>query len=637
MSFLPINRQEMEALGWDRPDFLYVIGDAYVDHPSFGPAIISRVLEHEGYRVAILSQPDWTSKQPFLEFDRPRLGVLVSSGNIDSMVNHYTAAKKKRSSDAYTPGGKAGKRPDRAVIVYCNRIREAFGDIPLIIGGVEASLRRFAHYDYWDDRVRRSVLIDARADLISYGMGERSIVAIANQLNQGKRVKEIRNVDGTVYCCSAEEELPPDTVVLPSFEQVRDSKRAYADSVRIQYEQQDHIRGKRMAQGHQNRYVVQNKPAAPLTTEEMDAVYALPYERSCHPSYTEGVPAITEVQFSLTSCRGCFGSCNFCALAFHQGRVISSRSHQSLLEEAKLLTAHPDFKGYIHDVGGPTANFRRPACQKQLTAGTCKNKRCLYPGVCKNIHADHKDYLSLLRKLRKLPGVKKVFIRSGIRFDYLLADPDPTFFRELCKYHVSGQLKVAPEHVSNNVLSYMGKPPMEVYQKFYHKFYQMNRDTKQYLVPYFMSSHPGSTLYDAIELAQYFKKMHYMPEQVQDFYPTPGTVSTCMYHTGLDPLTMEPVYVAKTYEEKQMQRALLQFSRREHYSLVRKALIQAGREDLIGYGKDCLIPPPGKPARQQAPRKGSQTAANKNNRQKQKRKGGKQHVGKNTGRKGFGR
>ncbi len=620
MSFLPVNRKEMEALGWDRPDFLYVTGDAYVDHPSFGTAIISRVLEQEGYRVAILSQPDWRSKEPFLEFGRPRLGVLVSSGNIDSMVNHYTAAKKRRSTDAYTPGGVGGKRPDRAVIVYCNRIREAFGDIPLIIGGVEASLRRFAHYDYWDDRVRRSILVDARADLLSYGMGERSIPAIANQLNIGKRVKEIRNVDGTAYCCSCEEELPKDTVLLPSFEQVRDNKRDYADSVRIQYEHQDAIRGKRMAQAHQDRYVVQNKPSLPLTTEEMDAVYALPYERTYHPSYTEGVPAITEIQFSLTSCRGCFGSCNFCALAFHQGRVISSRSHESLLEEANKLIAHPDFKGYIHDVGGPTANFRKPACQKQLTAGTCKHKRCLYPKVCSNIKADHKDYLSLLRKLRKLPGVKKVFIRSGIRFDYLLADPDPTFFRELSKYHVSGQLKVAPEHVSNNVLSYMGKPPMEVYQKFYQKFYQLNKDTKQYLVPYFMSSHPGSTLHDAILLAQYFKKMHYMPEQVQDFYPTPGTISTCMYHTGLDPMTMKPVYVAKTYEEKQMQRALLQFSRRENYSLVKKALLNAGREDLIGFGKDCLIPPPREPKR---------TMKNKYN----QRNGGKQHGSKITGRK----
>lgn len=637
MSFLPTTKQEMAALGWDRPDFLYVIGDAYVDHPSFGPAIISRVLEHEGYRVAILPQPDWTSKQPFLEFGRPRLGVLVSSGNIDSMVNHYTAAKKKRSTDAYSPGGKAGKRPDRAVIVYCNRIREAFGDIPLIIGGVEASLRRFAHYDYWQDRVRRSILIDARADLISYGMGERSIPAIAYQLNQGKRVKEIRNVDGTSYCCSVQEPLPSDTIILPSFEQVRDNKRAYADSVRIQYEQQDHIRGKRMAQAHQNRYVVQNKPAAPLTTREMDQVYGLPYERNWHPSYQEAIPAINEVQFSLTSCRGCFGSCNFCALAFHQGRVVSARSHESLLAEAKKLITHPDFKGYIHDVGGPTANFRRPACQKQLTAGSCKNKRCLFPSVCKNIHVDHQDYLSLLRKLRNLPGVKKVFIRSGIRFDYLLADPDPTFFREMCKYHVSGQLKVAPEHVSNRVLAYMGKPSMEVYQKFYQKFYQLNKNTKQYLVPYFMSSHPGSTLYDAIELALYFKKMHYLPEQVQDFYPTPGTISTCMYHTGLDPFTMQPVYVAKSYEEKQMQRALLQFSRRENYSLVRKALMQAGREDLIGYGKDCLIPPPTPPKRNPTKYQRKQNSNQKHKKYQRNRNGGNQNVCNNTRRKSASR
>ena len=591
--FLPITREEIAQRGWDRPDFLYIIGDAYVDHPSFGPAIISRVLEDAGFRIAILSQPDWRSKDDFLKLGRPRLGVLVSSGNIDSMVNHYTAAKKRRSNDVYTPGGEGGKRPDRAVIVYCNRIREAFGDIPLIIGGIEASLRRFAHYDYWDDRVRRSILVDARADLLAYGMGERQLPQIAQRLAQGCPVREIRDIDGTAYLCRKEEALPEGHILLPSFETVRDEKRAYAESVRIQYEEQDSIRGRVLVQAHQDRFLVQNKPAAPLAQPELDHVYALPYMRLPHPSYTEGVPAIEEVRFSLTSNRGCFGSCNFCALAFHQGRAVSARSHASLLAEAQKLAWEPDFKGYIHDVGGPTANFRGPACKKQATAGVCKEKRCLYPSVCPSIKPDHSDYLSLLRKLRKLDGVKKVFIRSGIRFDYLMADKDESFFKELCKYHVSGQLKVAPEHVSDPVLSRMGKPAFGVYKRFYQRFCEINKELgkKQYLVPYFMSSHPGSTLHDAIALAQYFKSAHCMPEQVQDFYPTPGTVSTCMYHTGLDPFTMKEVYVPKSYEERAMQRALLQYARPENYALVKKALIQAGRDDLIGFDRDCLIRP----------------------------------------------
>lgn len=590
--FLPISKDEMNKLGWDRPDFVYVIGDAYVDHPSFGHAIISRVLEAEGFKVGIISQPDWRSKDDFMRLGKPRLGFLVSSGNIDSMVNHYTAAKKRRSGDAYSPGGEGGRRPDRCVIVYCNRIREAYGDIPVIIGGVEASLRRFAHYDYWDDRVRRSILIDSRADILTYGMGERQIPKIAHLLDSGVKVKDIRDVDGSVFCIR-EDEIPEDAVVLPSFEEVRDDKRKYADSVRIQYEQTDAVRGKPMVQAHQGRLILQTKPCMPLSTPELDRVYSLPYERTYHPSYENGVPAIEEVKFSLASSRGCYGSCNFCALAFHQGRVVTSRSHASLIEEAKKFVHDPDFKGYIHDVGGPTANFRKPACEKQLKTGTCIKKKCLFPHVCKAIKPDHKDYLSLLRKLRSIDGVKKVFIRSGIRFDYLMADKDDSFFRELCKYHVSGQLKVAPEHISDRVLEKMGKPEFSVYKRFYNKFFEINKaiGKNQYLVPYFMSSHPGSTLNEAIELALYFKKQHYVPEQVQDFYPTPGTISTCMFYTGLDPLTMEEVYVPKTYEEKQMQRALLQFSRPENYNIVKKALIKAGRDDLIGFDKDCLIKP----------------------------------------------
>lgn len=610
--FLPITAEEMQQRGWQQPDFLYVVGDAYVDHPSFGHAIISRVLEDAGFRVAILSQPDWRDKRDFLQFGRPRLGVLITAGNMDSMVNHYTASRKKRSNDSYTPGGQAGKRPDRAVIVYANRVREAFGDIPIIIGGIEASLRRFSHYDYWDNRVRRSVLVDSRADLLVYGMGERQLPAIAERLAQGVPVRQIRDVDGTVFLCG-EEELPSDGVWLPSFEETRDHKKKYAEAVRIQYEHQDAIVGKPLIQKHQQRFLVQNKPALPLTTQEMDRVYALPYMRTPHPSYTEEVPAIAEVQFSLTSVRGCFGACRFCALAFHQGRVVSTRSHASLLAEAKKLVWQPGFKGYIHDVGGPTANFRQPACQKQLTKGVCQNRQCLFPTVCNNCQPDHRDYVVLLRKLRQIDGVKKVFVRSGIRFDYLMADKDETFFKELLEHHVSGQLKVAPEHISDAVLSAMGKPSFSVYKRFQQRFYELNKQLgkKQYLVPYFMSSHPGSRLEDAIALAEYFKATHSLPEQVQDFYPTPGTISTCMYYTGLDPLTGEKVYVAKTQEERAMQRALLQFSRYENYPIVKKALLRAGREDLIGFGPHCLI----KPMRHSIKERGKQHVSNHSGRQ----------------------
>lgn len=591
--FLPITKEDLTERGISQLDFIYVSGDAYVDHPSFGHAIITRMLESRGYSVGMIAQPDYTSCEDFKKLGRPRLGFFVSSGNLDSMVCHYTAAKKKRSTDSYSPSGKAGKRPDRAVIVYCNRIREAYKDIPIIIGGIEASLRRFAHYDYWDNRVRRSVLVDSKADLLSYGMGERSVIEIADRLNAGIPVREIRDVRGTCYL--TKEIDCEDSIELPSFETVREDKSQYAKSTKIQYEQQDAVRGKALVQRHIDRYLIANPPQAPLTRRELDEVYALPYMRSWHPSYDAegGVPAIAEVQFSITSNRGCFGNCNFCALAFHQGRTVTSRSHESILAEAEQMTHEEGFKGYIHDVGGPTANFRNPACKQQLKSGVCAGKRCLFPRPCKNMEISHKDYLTLLRKIRAIPGIKKVFIRSGIRFDYLMADRDDTFFRELCQYHISGQLKVAPEHISNSVLSKMEKPSFEIYEKFYQKFTQINQKLgkKQYLVPYFMSSHPGSTLHDAIQLAQYFRRMHYMPEQVQDFYPTPGTISTCMFYTGLDPFTMEPVYVPKTYEEKQMQRALLQFNRPENRRLVEKALKLAGREDLIGYDKDCLIRP----------------------------------------------
>lgn len=622
--FLPISKEDMQKRNWDALDFLYIVGEAYVDHPSFGHAIISRVLEHHGFRVGIISLPDWRNADDFKRLGRPRLGVLVSSGNIDSMVNHYTASKKRRSDDAYAPGNTSGQRPDRAVIVYCNRVREAFGDIPILIGGVEASLRRFAHYDYWDDKIRRSILMDSRADLLMYGMGEKQIVMVAQQLASGVPVKQITDIPGTCYLSKTME--VEDAILLPSFEECVESKRAYADSCRIQYYEQNPYIGKPLIQQHQDRFLVQNPPMPPLSTRELDRVYALPYEKTYHPIYEKdgGIEAIREVKFSLTSSRGCFGGCNFCALAFHQGRIVTARSQKSLIEEAKKMTHDPDFKGYIHDVGGPTANFRAPACDKQLTSGACKNKQCLYPRPCTNMNISHREYLSLLRKLRDIDGVKKVFIRSGIRFDYLINDPDETFFRELCEHHVSGQLKVAPEHISDHVLQYMGKPENSVYNRFSDKFYQINEKLgkKQYLVPYLMSSHPGSTLHDAIALAQYLKQHRMNPQQVQDFYPTPGTISTCMFYTGLDPFTMKKVYVPKSPKEKAMQRALLQFRNPIHYDLVYEALTKAGRTDLIGYQERCLI----------FPRKQSRDTNDKRRREYGKNTKRKSGITKNQGR-----
>lgn len=591
--FLPVSKEDMKKRGWDELDFLYICGDAYVDHPSFGHAIISRILEKHGYKVGIVSLPDWRSVNDFKKMGRPKLGVLVSAGNIDSMVNHYTASKKKRSDDAYAPGNKAGQRPDRATIVYCNRIREAFGKIPLLIGGIEASLRRFAHYDYWDDKIRRSILLDSKADILMYGMGERQIVEIADCLASGMDVKDITYIPGT--CWLSDTNDIENSVEIPSYEECVESKRAYADSCRIQYYEQNPYTGKTIVQKHGDKYLVQNIPQEPLSTKELDSVYSLNYMKTYHPMYEEmgGIEAIKEVKFSLVSSRGCFGSCNFCALAFHQGRIVTARSQQSIINEAKQMVWDPEFKGYIHDVGGPTANFRAPACKKQLTNGACKDKQCLYPSPCKNMTIDHSEYLSLLKKLREIDGVKKVFIRSGIRFDYLINDKNDDFFSELCEHHVSGQLKVAPEHISDNVLKYMGKPKNSVYNKFSEKFYKINEKLgkKQYLVPYLMSSHPGSTLNDAIALALYLKKNGINPQQVQDFYPTPGTISTCMFYTGLDPLTMEKVYVPKTAKEKAMQRALLQYRNPDNYKLVTEALKLAGRTDLIGYGAGCLIRP----------------------------------------------
>lgn len=597
--FLPVDRATMEARGWDRPDFVYVTGDAYVDHPSFGVAIISRVLEAEGFRVAILAQPAYTSAEAFKTFGRPRLGFLVTAGNIDSMVAHYTAAKRRRSYDYYSAGGKMGMRPDRATIVYCNRIREAYGDVPIILGGLEASLRRFAHYDYWDNKVRRSILVDSRADLLTYGMGENILRRIAHLLDRGVPVRKIRDVRGTVYLCKAQDP-EKDTVHFPvaatyDYNVLKQDKRAYAEAFGVQYKNQDAISGKAICEQYDDKLLVQNPPMPPLEREELDAVYALPYARTWHPMYAAegGVPAIEEVRFSLTHNRGCFGACNFCALAFHQGRTVRSRSIASVVEEAKKITAMPDFKGYIHDVGGPTANFRYPACQKQLTAGVCTGRKCLAPKPCPQLVVDHSEYIALLQAIEALPGVKRVFIRSGIRFDYLMADTDDAFFRKLVKDHVSGQLKVAPEHCANPVLACMGKPSFEVYEAFRKKYFALSQacGKEQYLVPYLMSSHPGSTLRDAIELALCLKRDHYAPEQVQDYYPTPGTASTVMFYTGIDPLTMKPVYVATDYHEKQLQRALLQFHRPENADLVREALHRAEREDLIGYGPDCLVRP----------------------------------------------
>lgn len=590
--FLPVTKEDMEKRGWKELDFLYIVGDAYVDHSSFGHAIISRVLEKHGYKVGIISLPDWHSAEDFKKLGRPKLGVLVSSGNIDSMVNHYTASKKKRRDDAYAPGNKAGQRPDRAVIVYCNRIREAFGNIPLLIGGVEASLRRFAHYDYWDDKIRRSILFDSRANILMYGMGEKQIVALADMLRDNVPLPEITTVPGTCYISDT---VPEGAVVLPGFEECKENKRSYADSCRIQYNEQNPYLGKTLVQKHGDKYLVQLPPMPPLELAELDEVYELPYMGTYHPMYEKdgGIEAIKEIKFSLSFNRGCFGGCNFCALSFHQGRIVTTRSPESLIREAKKMTHDPDFKGYIHDVGGPTANFQAPACKKQLLAGACKEKQCLFPKPCANLEALHDEYLSLLRKLRAIEGVKKVFIRSGIRFDYLMQDKDDSFFYELCKYHVSGQLRVAPEHISDRVLRCMGKPKNDVYNAFSEKFYKINKQIgkQQYIVPYLMSSHPGSTLKDAVILAVYLKEHHLNPQQVQDFYPTPGTVSTCMFYTGLDPFTMEQVYVPKTPKEKAMQRALLQYKNPENYRLVYEALVKAGREDLIGYQDRCLIRP----------------------------------------------
>ena len=594
--FLPICRADMQFRGWKQCDFVYVTGDAYVDHPSFGHAIISRILEAHGYKVGMIPQPDWRDPSSITVLGEPRLGFLVSGGNMDSMVNHYSVSKKRRAQDSYTPGGEMGKRPDYAVVVYSNLIRSVYKKKPIILGGIEASLRRLAHYDYWSDRLKRSILLDSQADLISYGMGERSIVEIADALDSGLDVKDITFIDGTMYRTKSLESVY-DYQLLPDYRELLRDKREYAKSFYIQYCNTDPFTGKRLAEpyGADHLWVVQNPAAKPLTTEEMDEVYDLPYMRTYHPSYEEqgGIPAIREVKFSLISNRGCFGACSFCALTFHQGRIIQARSHESLMKEARELTKEPDFKGYIHDVGGPTANFRFPACEKQLTKGACPGRQCLFPEPCKNLNADHGDYILLLQKLRSIPGVKKVFIRSGIRFDYLLADKNRRFLKELCQYHVSGQLKVAPEHVSDEVLSRMGKPQNSVYRQFVKEYNEMNArlGLKQYLVPYLMSSHPGSTLKEAIELAEYLRDLGYMPEQVQDFYPTPSTISTCMYYTGLDPRTMEPVYVPVNPHEKAMQRALIQYRNPKNYELVEEALKKAGRTDLIGYDRKCLIRP----------------------------------------------
>lgn len=592
--FLPVSKQEMQERGWYYCDFLLVTGDAYVDHPSFGTAVISRVLENAGYRVAVLAQPDFRSEADFTAMGRPRYAVLINGGNIDSMVAHYTAAKKRRHDDAYSPGGKAGKRPDRAVIVYAKLARRAFPNVPIYLGGLEASLRRFAHYDYWADRILPSIVQETNADGLMFGMGEHSVLEIAANLKAGKRgIDAIKNVRGTAYLTLHQSDIMFPAVWCPSLNEVLESKVKYAQSVKIQYDQQDHITGKAVVQKHGRRLLVQNPPALPLTTKEMDWVYGLPYQRAYHPSYEAqgGVPAIQEVQFSIIHNRGCFGACNFCSLAFHQGRYISSRSHESVIAEAKQIVQHPDFKGYIHDVGGPTANFRFPACDKQEKYGLCRDKRCLFPKTCPNLRADHSDYLTLLRRLREIPGVKKVFVRSGLRYDYMMADKNDKFFLELVQYHISGQLKVAPEHMSDNALYYMGKPSFDVYRRFKERYERINEKLgkKQYLVPYLMSSHPGAELRDAVHLAEYLNSIGYMPQQVQDFYPTPGTLSTAMYYSGIDPRTMKPVYVAKTPEEKAMQRALLQWRKPENRSLVIQALKQAGREDLIGYGKGCLV------------------------------------------------
>ncbi len=596
MPFLPLNREELRKAGWEQPDFVYVIGDAYVDHSSFGPAIISRVLESRGYKVAILSQPDWRNPESIAEFGEPRLAFLVSAGNMDSMVNHYTVAKKRRSEDAYSPGGQAGLRPDYATVVYCNLIRRKYKKKPVLIGGIEASLRRLAHYDYWADRIKRSILLDSGADLLLYGMGERAIVEVAEALDADMEIADVVFVRGTVYKTRDVSGLS-EAILLPSFDSLRDDPRNYAESFAVQYRNTDYHTARPLVEQYgEHRYLVQNPPAKPLSTQEMDDIYELPYMNDCHPSYAAagGVPAIREIRFSLTSNRGCFGGCSFCALAFHQGRVLQVRSHDSLIREAERMTRDPAFQGYLHDVGGPTANFRQPACGKQREKGVCPDRQCLFPKPCKNLTADHTDYIRLLRKLRKLPKVKKVFIRSGIRFDYVLADQKTDFLKELCRYHVSGQLRVAPEHVSEKVLALMGKPEPSVYRTFCQRFEKVNRELgmEQYVLPYLMSSHPGSGLAEAIELAEYIRDLGYMPEQVQDFYPTPSTLSTVMYCTGVDPRTMQSVYVPRSPHEKALQRALIQYRRPENYELVKEALLKAGRTDLIGFDrKKCLIPP----------------------------------------------
>lgn len=596
MAFLPITVEEVEERGWDEIDFVFVTGDSYVDHPSFGVSIISRVLEAKGYRVAILSQPNWKDERNFNPFGKPKLGFFVTSGNIDSMVAHYTVNKKKRSDDAYTAGGKSGKRPDRAVIVYSRILRKLYPDSPIILGGLEASLRRFAHYDYWDDSVRQSILFDSQADILTYGMGENQTIEIANRLAQGKSVKQLRDIKGICYYVPTSEYNPGPVVDLPSYERVCESKKEYAIAARKELEEADAVRGRTVIQRHGKYILVQNPPMPPLTTEELDWVYSLPYEKYYHPSYEKlgGVPGIKEVEFSITHNRGCFGACNFCSIAFHQGRAITVRSKESVLDEARRLVKNPRFKGYIHDVGGPTANFRLPSCTFQKEHGMCKNKKCLAPKPCRNLQVNHEEYIDILREMRAIKGIKKVFIRSGIRFDYLMEDESKEFFHELVKYHVSGQLKVAPEHCSAAVLDKMGKPHIETYKRFQDEFYKFTKQVgkEQYLVPYLMSSHPGSTLKDAVELALFLKKEHIRPEQVQDFYPTPGTISTAMFYTELDPYTLEPVYVPKTMKEKHMQRALLQYFNPKNKEIVVEALRKAGRTDLIGNGKNCLVSMP---------------------------------------------
>lgn len=592
--FLPISKDDMKKRDIDQLDFIIITGDAYIDHPSFGTAIIGRLLESEGYTVGVIAQPNWHSVDDFRKLGEPRLGFLINSGNIDSMVNHYTAAKKKRSDDFYSPGGKSGYRPNRAVIVYSNRAREAYKNVPIIIGGIEASLRRFSHYDYWDDKVRKSILLDSKADLLIYGMGENPIIEVAKFLSYGSSIDRLHHVRGTCYLTNDISKLN-DYIMLPSFEDVSNDKKAYAESYKLYSKEQDYVWGKTIVEPCNDKYVVQNPPQKPLSEAEMDRVYNLPYARTYHPIYEAlgGIPAINEVKFSITSHRGCFGSCSFCALTYHQGRVIQNRSQNSIIEEAKILTNDKDFKGYIHDIGGPTANFRHRACKKQIEHGVCKNRQCMFPTPCKNLIVDHSEYLSLLKKVRTLPKVKKVFIRSGIRYDYLMEDKNPKFFHELCEHHISGQLKVAPEHVSDKVLAQMGKPKRQVYDNFKKKYADINKKLgkNQFVVPYLMSSHPGSSLNEAVELAEYIKTMGHMPEQVQDFYPTPGSLSTTIYYTGINPITNEQVYVPKSQKEKSMQRALLQFSNADNHALVKNALICAKREDLIGFSPNCLIGP----------------------------------------------